>query len=321
MKNVLITGGAGFLGRNFTKKLLALSYSVTSVDNFEPLGGGKTLDDDLLSHPNLKFYNEDCIQFFKRSDERFDLVLHFAGRVGGRLAIENQQLMLMKNIITDTELFLWAEKTKQKHLICMSSSAAYPVHLQTPQIKKALEEKDFNIEFLSGIPDLSYGWCKVNLEFLAKTYSKTTGLPCSVYRPFSGYGLDQSASYPIPSLCQAALKLKAGEPFYVWGNGRQARDFIHVEDIIDAVLKTYEKIGDANPLNLCTGIPTNFVEVAQAIMDILGINSPISTKDTMPSGVFNRYGCQKRLNELGFKYSIDIKQGLEKIMWELDGKF
>jgi UDP-glucose 4-epimerase len=145
MKNVLITGGAGFLGRNFAKKLLTLGYSVTSIDNFDPLGGSKALDVNLLSHPNLNFYSEDCVEFFKRSDERFDLVLHFAGRVGGRLTIENQQLMLMKNVITDTELFLWAEKSKQKHLICMSSSAAYPVHLQTPQIKKALEEKDLNI--------------------------------------------------------------------------------------------------------------------------------------------------------------------------------
>ena len=275
---VLITGGAGFLGRHFSTRFLQLDCEVTVVDSLINSGGGVRPSSNLIEkNKNFKFFNADCIDFFSDNSKVYDLVLHLAAVVGGRLSIENERFNLLQNTVIDYKTVEWAIKSKPKQLILFSSSAVYPVHLQTKNKTQALRESDFDIQKLNGSPDLSYGWCKQNLEFLAKTYHETTGLSCSVFRPFSGYGADQSLNYPIPSLCHRILTLKENQPLQVWGTGNQARDFVHVEDLVEAVLKTYSKLTNASAVNICSGQATSFLQVAGILKDILNQEFSIET--------------------------------------------
>ena len=314
---VLITGGAGFLGRHFVKKFLSLGHAVTCVDSLLPGGGGSPPEKEVLLNSKFRFLNQDCVQFFKDEKRSFDIVIHLAGIVGGRQMIENQQIALLRNLVTDTELIQWAYETKPKHLILFSSSAVYPTKYQQKDSFKKLVERDADISSLNGNPDMSYGWCKQNLEYMGQVYHATTGLPCSIYRPFSGYGEDQSESYPIPNLCRLALSLPEGGILPIWGSGQQARDFIYVSDIIDIVTSTYKLLVDAKPLNICSGELISFEKIASIITKKVNKSLVIQPQASMPTGVINRFGDNSKLESFYKKPLINIEDGIQIVLQKI----
>jgi len=127
-------------------------------------------------------------------------------------------------------MFQWALKTRPKHIVYFSSSAAYPIFLQKLAYQQKLREIDINLEHIR-TPDFTYGWAKLSGEMLA-SYARAEGLKVTVLRPFSGYGSDQALDYPFPSFIERA-KRKA-DPFEVWGRGTQVRDFVHIDDVVGA---------------------------------------------------------------------------------------
>ena len=110
------------------------------------------------------------------------------------------------------------------------------------------------------------------------------------YRPFSGYGEDQDDSYPFPSIVKRALKNRGEPHFQVWGTGDQQRDFIHIEDCVDGVLRTMDEVDDADALNLSTGRLTSFKEFARIVTGMLGDTPEIHGTSSKPEGVFARGG-------------------------------
>ena len=115
---ILITGHLGFVGRSFLH-YFKNNHDITGID----LKEGK-----------------DCRDFFKHSTEQFDLIIHLAAIVGGRETIENEPLSVATDLSIDSEFFNWVIKTKQPRVVYFSSSAAYPVHLQSPELKYHLKE-------------------------------------------------------------------------------------------------------------------------------------------------------------------------------------
>ena len=99
----------------------------------------------------------------------------------------------------------------------------------------ALAESD--IDFSGGKlgqPDMTYGWSKLTGEYLARIAAEYYDLSVACVRPFSGYGEDQDLSYPIPAIAARAAGQET--PFEVWGTGKQGRDFVHIEDCIEAMI-------------------------------------------------------------------------------------
>jgi len=318
---ILITGGAGFVGRHFIKVLDTVSNEIVVVDNFIP--GGGSLEVSLWRYrpsSNVVFIRQDCRDFFIESRTRFDLVIHLAAVVGGRLTIELNPLAVAEDLSIDSLFWKWILYSKPEHVVSFSSSAAYPISLQSDISSKLLSESMINFSDSLGMPDMTYGWAKLTHEYLGQLAYKLSGIKIACYRPFSGYGSDQSTSYPFPAICKRALQNKGEKVFSVWGSSSQKRDFIHIDDIVDAVLKTYSKLIDGKAINLCTGTGISFNSLAKKICNIVGFDPEIIGDPKMPQGVHSRIGDPFILKSLGWKPNVTLDFGIRDCLTYLSGK-
>ena len=320
MKKVLITGGAGFVGRRFVKFFLEKRYKVIVVDNIAPLTGG--IDPkkgwplfNPYDYKNFKFYKEDCRIWFKKySDKEIDYAFHLAAMVGGRQIIEDNPLIVADDLSIDSHYWQWAKINRPKKNICFSSSACYPIKFQTKNNYKLLKENDINFNKDLSVPDLTYGWSKLTSEYLAKIAYEKHGLKSVCYRPFSGYGEDQDLSYPFPSICKRVLDNKDKTNLTVWGSGNQMRDFIYIDDCVNAVIKTMNKISNADALNLSNGKFLNFKSFAKKAANILGYNPNIKGTTNKPEGVFARAGDTYKQKKFGVKNIVSLEDGIKKTL-------
>ncbi len=317
MRKVLVTGGAGFVGRHLIKRLLENGNEVHCVDKIAEFTGGITPKlwplFKPLDYKSFHFYQMDCREYFnKHLDTDFDYCFHLAAMVGGRSMIENNPLAVADDLSIDAEYWEWAAKTKPRKTACFSSSAAYPVEYQQKTDHKSLTEDMVSFENNIGMPDMSYGWAKLTCEYLAKLAHQKNGIRSIIYRPFSGYGVDQDDTYPFPSICKRVIANQGKPIVTVWGTGEQMRDFIHIDDCIDAILITIDKIDNAEAVNLCTGIHTSFIDFAKIAAGICGYAPEIRGTSDKPSGVFSRVGDPTKLKQLGYEYKIKFKTGIEK---------
>lgn len=264
----LVTGAAGFIGRHMSAELEARGYRVTHID---------TVLACECCQPT------DARHHFAWDVRTFDLVVHCAFHVGGRAAIEGEPRLLARNLELDAAMFDWAVRTGQPRVLYFSSSAAYPVSLQTADLApRKLRESDLG----HGKPDARYGLAKYVGEHLAAAAAES-GLRVHVVRPFSGYGTDQSLDYPFPSFIARAAK--HADPFVIWGDGSQVRDWIHVDDVVNGALAIVAK-DLRQPYNLCTGTGYSMLALAELACEIAGYSPKFEFLGDKPAGVAHRVG-------------------------------
>jgi GDP-L-fucose synthase len=320
MRKILVTGAAGFVGRHLVRRLLEAGDEVHAVDclaaytgGIDPASGWPIFDP--RDCKNFHFYGEDCRAWFRRVlDTDFDYAFHLAAMVGGRLMIENNPLAVADDLSIDAAYWQWAKLAHPRKNVCFSSSAAYPISLQTPEHYVLLKEDMISFENDIGMPDMSYGWAKLTNEYLAQLAYQKHGLKSVCYRPFSGYGEDQDDAYPFPSICKRVLANRNASTLKVWGTGTQMRDFIHIDDCVTGVLTTMDKIDDGGALNLSTGIFTSFIDFAKLAADILGFKPEVQGMSDKPAGVHARGGDTAKQKSLGFEYTMSFKKGVEKAL-------
>jgi len=313
VKKVLITGGAGFVGRRFCRRFLEAGDEVHCVDSLVPLTGGIHPGlawplFDPRDYKNFHFVYEDCRTYFGRAQATdFDYVFHLAAVVGGRLMIDQNPLAVADDLAIDAAYWQWAAATRPRKTVFFSSSAAYPVSLQRPEGYVLLQEDMISFESEIGVPDMTYGWAKLTGEYLARIAHRKYGLNSVVYRPFSGYGEDQDETYPFPAICRRALREAGNRELMVWGSGKQMRDFIHIEDCVDGVLATMDRIDNGDALNLSTGRFTSFAELAVLIARTVGYEPAVVALCDKPEGVFARCGDTSRQAEFGFRAKTSLE--------------
>lgn len=278
---ILITGGDGFVGKYFQR--LYRDHDITIVD--------------------IKSGN-DCRDFFKVSKQRYDLVIHLAAIVGGRKTIEGDPLSIATDLAIDSDFFQWVLKTKPGRVVYFSSSAAYPVRLQKLKDKRSLAESDINLSNIRN-PDLTYGWAKLTGEYLAQ-FALAENIKIHIFRPFSGYGTDQDLSYPFPAYIKRAVERQ--DPFEVWGDGEQVRDFIHMVDVVKAVDAAIKQ-DYLEPLNLGNGIATTFNTLAQMVCNEVKYSPSIKHLPTEPVGVMYRVSDNTNMLDV-YQPSINLEEGI-----------
>jgi nucleoside-diphosphate-sugar epimerase len=283
---ILITGHKGFVGKYFMRKYS--EHEIFGVD--------------------LKDGN-DCRNFFRLNpNTHFDLVIHLAAIVGGRLTIEGNPLAVADDLSIDSEFVQWCLKTKPGRVVYFSSSAAYPIKLQKLENQYKLKETDINLADCS-TPDMTYGWAKLTGEFCLQ-YLEADNIKVNIFRPFSGYGTDQDLDYPFPSYIKRGKEKQ--DPFEIWGDGKQVRDFIHMNDIVDAVDEAIKQ-DIRGPVNLGSGIATSFNELQEMVCRIVDYNPEVKHILTAPVGVM--YRCCDPSKMLSFYTpKISLEEGITKAL-------
>lgn len=322
MKRVLVTGCCGFVGRHFVKRLIEDGHGVSGVDDLSSGLAPMEWPDDIYPNPFTApwaWYYKDCRDFFKEAKAgEFDVIYHCAAVVGGRLKIEGDPLAVATDLSIDAEFFNWAVRGQlPRKVVYFSSSAVYPIELQTRSMHCALHESFVNFDTTRiGRPDLTYGFAKLAGEYLAQIAANKYGLNVVIYRPFSGYGEDQALDYPFPTLIKRVL---TGEnPFTVWGSGEQQRDFIHIDDVVEAVLATQDVLEPGAVLNLGSGLGMSFVGLVHFMHEVLAKPHPtLSRCVDKPEGVFARYADTYNLLH-HYRPKIDLAEGIRRVAAHLD---
>lgn len=237
----------------------------------------------------------------------YDLVVHCAAVVGGRMTISNDPLAVAVDLAIDSDFFRWAVRTKQSRLVYFSSCATYPVDLQVPGHKTP--ESDIVLTGTLGAPDMTYGWTKLTGEMLAQ-YAEAEGVPVHIFRPFSGYGSDQDDSYPFPAYIDRALR--RDDPFEIWGDGTQVRDFVHVDDVVDTVFAAVDA-DYREPLNIGNGRATSFNELAELVTSTVGYSPEIKHCFDRPVGPAWRVADTINQFEL-FKPRVTLEEGITRAL-------
>lgn len=298
VKRALITGDRGFLGRHFSAELRRRGYQIEGYDT------ATTRSQDCRDlfrlerrHPTLREVNGP-----------YDLVVHCAAVVGGRETIERDPLATAESLSIDAEMFRWAAVTRPGRVLYFSSSAAYPVMLQSGGDKTRLREDLVNPGGLwTARPDEVYGWSKVTGELLADRLRKT-GVPVTVVRPFSGYGEDQDLSYPFRAILER-VRLRT-DPLVVWSDA--VRDWIHVNDLVAGALAV-AATGTEDPVNLCTGRPTSFTQLARLMASAAGYAPDIEVLGDKPKGVAYRVGDPTRMLTY-YTPLVNLEEGIRRAL-------
>jgi nucleoside-diphosphate-sugar epimerase len=289
----LVTGSSGFLGRHFVRALQQRGYEVRRVDiaDREPW---------------------DARDYFRHVSTQVDLAIHCAAVVGGRQGIEGSPLSLAVDLSLDAEYFGWAARTRPGRVVYVSSSAAYPVCLQDGvwEAGYRLCEEDILLDDPMA-PDFLYGWTKLTGELLA-AHARDAGVPVTVVRPFSGYGADQDPAYPFRAFLERARRCE--DPFTIWGDGEQVRDFIHVSDVVAGTLALVEAAVDG-PVNLGAGRPTSFNELARLMTRAAGYEPEFRHETDKPTGVRYRVADTTLLSRY-YQPKVTLEEGIEMALRE-----
>jgi UDP-glucose 4-epimerase len=338
MKIHLISGACGFVGRNMVKRLYRTTQDKLFIVDDLSIGthpstwmeysGSKMIQD-------LEVIGEDERIYFWKGDfrdllfsfrmnprhiqeaygiefDKFADVFHFAAIVGGRLKIEGDPMAVALDLSIDAEFFYWACQHKPERVLYPSSSAAYPISLQSPTGAIALSEADIDFTKNLGVPDMTYGWSKLTGEFLAQIAAKHYGVSVACIRPFSGYGEDQNLSYPVPAI--AARAARKENPFEVWGSGKQGRDFVHIDDVLDLIFILMDKVSDGTAYNIGSGKLTSFLDLIGVFTRIAGYSPEIKPLLDKPVGVHSRY-CDMSLvkEKFGWMPKISVEEGMRRV--------
>lgn len=223
----------------------------------------------------------DCLDYFARVTERLDLVVHAAARAPHRSAIDHQPATHVYNQFLDAAMFDWAVRTGTR-VLYLSSCAV-----------------------LDETPD-DYGLLKLAGERMARQ----CGVPVTVVRPYSGYGEDQGEDWPFGAFVARAKRRE--DPFVIWGDGSQVRDWIHIDDVVNGALALAEH-DVRGPVSLCTGVGTSMVDLARMVCEAAGYSPRFELRSDRPAGSAYRVGDPTVLHEY-YKPRVDLAEGVARAL-------
>ena len=256
-----------------------------------------------------------------------EIVILAAAKVGGILANDTYPAdFIYKNLMIEANVIQSAFESGVEKLILLGSSCIYPKNAAQP-----IREE----ELLSGYLEPTnepYAIAKIAGIKLCESYFRQYGsnffslMPPNLYGPNDNFDLE--TSHVIPALMRKFhdAKEKNEMTVEIWGSGRPRREFMHVDDLADAIVFGMNSIDSASiydhgisHLNVGTGIDVEIIEVATLIKDIVGFDGGILLDDSKPDGTMRKLLDVTRMQKLGWRHEIDLRDGLEKVYeWYLE---
>jgi nucleoside-diphosphate-sugar epimerase len=306
------------IGSNLVKRLLRNDYEVFVVDNLWR-GKAEYLNDD-TGKPVLSFDTH----FFKYDlleegvcDElvgRVDYVVHLADIVAGIDYVFNHQgILFRKNILINSNIIHSVRKAKNriKGFLYAGTACSFPLSRQNSLNQAPLRED----ELYPAMPESAYGWSKLMGAYETGLLEKEAGIPACTLILHNVYGspCDFGArSQVIPALIRKAVNYP-GEPFIVWGSGEQGRAFIHVDDVVSALMLSLDKGWGKGAIQIGPDICTSIREIAEMIVKVSGKNIEIRYDTAKPEGDKARSADFGKAREiLGWKPGTSLEEGIRK---------
>jgi nucleoside-diphosphate-sugar epimerase len=312
-KSVLVTGGMSFIGSHLVERLLGEGACIRVADN---LSSGNRANLGAVEG-RFEFLEGDLLDraFCRTAMSGMDTVFHLAADHGGRGYVDLHQAGPASNLALDGNVFFEAARAGVKKIVYASSGCVYPNHLQTDPSKEVYLSED-----LVGPPydaDNMYGWAKLMGELALRAYCKERGMKGASCRFFTVYGPRGKEDHAV--IAMIARALVGQDPFEVWGDGTQVRNWTHVEDIVEGTVLAGEKIDDGSAINLGTTERTTVADAARMVLEMAGHRAPLSFRKEMPTGPKNRVASNDLARRLlGWEPKVRFKDGLERtVRWYL----
>jgi len=322
-KNVLVTGAAGFIGFQLSRRLLSHGVKVTGLDNLNPYYDvqlKKDRLDKLLSDDNFTFVNLDLVDREALDDlfntSEFDVVVNLAAQAGVRYSLTNPQAYVDSNLVGFVNILEGCRHHKVKHLVFASSSSVYGANTDMP----------FSIHHNVDHPVSLYAATKKANELMAHTYSHLYGLCCTGLRFFTVYG---PWGRPDMALFLFTKAITEGKPIKVFNHGKMQRDFTYIDDIIEGVVRVMARLPEPNPAwrgdnpdpgtsyapyklyNIGNNNPVELLEFIEEIEKALGRQAQKEFLDLQPGDVPATYAdVDDLMQDVGFKPETPIATGI-----------
>ena len=307
-KNILVTGGAGFIGSHLCDGLLARgAQKVVCVDNFF-LGNMDNLKEALLND-NFVLYRDDARNFGVlqaiMDKESIDVVFNMA-TIALNYSFFNPFDAYMVNVQIANTLLELLRVGAYKTLIHTSSSEAYGTAQYSPMDENHPTD-----------PTTPYAAGKAAADLMVHSFYKVLGLDISIVRPFNNYGPRQNAEGSLAAIIPATAKrIQDGSKPIVEGDGEQTRDFIYVEDTVRGLILAYEKEESRGKIiNLGSGNDISINDLLQGICDYMNYTGEWEHRPARTSDVRNLCADSKRAKELlCFEPQIGFDEGIKKTL-------
>ena len=315
---VLVTGGASFIGSHLVDGLIERGAAVRVVDDLT--SGQLENINDHIDNGRVELFRGDLKMngLATKAVDGMSVVFHLAADHGGRGYVELHQSACALNMMLDQLVFDAAAKARVDKVVFASSGCVYPNELQTDPSQTVYLTED-----LVGPPydaDNMYGWAKLMGEMTLRAYCKDWGLKAAACRYFTVYGNRGHENHAVIAMIARAF-LKQ-DPFDVWGNGEQIRNWTHVSDIVAGTIRAAEKIDDGTAINLGTMERTRVIDAVREVLAYTGHKAQIRFLLDKPVGPMNRVADNslgKRL--LGWEPQVRFVDGLHRtIDWYVASK-
>jgi GDP-L-fucose synthase len=282
----------------------------------------------MRTHKELDLTNQEAVQTFFKNVQP-DYVILAAGKVGGIHANNTYPAdFIYQNIMIEANVINSAYENKVKRLLFLGSTCIYPKAVEQPMREDAILTDTLEPT------NEPYALAKITGIKLCESYNRQHGTDFRSVMPTNLYGINDNFhpenSHVIPALMRRfhEAKMNNNTEVIVWGTGKAMREFLYVDDMAVAslfVLELDEEVYQANTepmlshINVGTGIDETIREMAEIIKQVVGFEGGLTFDTTKPDGAPRKLIDTSRLENMGWKYSVDLKEGLERTYgWYLD---
>lgn len=302
----LVTGAAGFIGSAIVRRILGHGENTcVTIDN---LSTGKR--ENVPSECRFLHGNTYDMSVLKQLDEeQFDAIIHIAGQSSGEISFDDPVYDLQTNTQSTIMLLKYARHTGCRKFIYASSMSVYGDH------NPPLVDENSN-----AVPKSFYAVGKLASENYMRIYSQY-GIACTALRFFNVYGIGQNLDNLRQGMASIFLAqaIKNGH-IVVKGSKDRFRDFVYIDDVVDAVLKAVNRDSGYAVYNVCTGKPQTVEKVIETIQSNLGSPVAVDYVSGTPGDQFGIYGDFCKIQaDLGWRPTVDFQDGMKKMIdWALD---